>query len=120
VQYTYARIKSILRKEEIAKTQGARNKERAAELFVLEKAVLLNLEKYPSILEQACTEMNPSVIANYAFNLAKIFNSFYTEHSVSKAESEEKKFLRLQMCLLTAIVLKSSMGLLGSRVPERM
>ena len=82
--------------------------------------MILDLEKYPAIIEQACKEMNPSVIAIFSFNLAKTFNSFYTEHSVSKAESEEKKQLRLKLCQLTATVLKSSMELLGSRVPERM
>jgi len=120
VQYTYARIKSILRKEAIDNKQYAISNKQAADLLVLEKAVILNLEKYPSMIEQACTEMNPSVVANYAFNLAKIFNSFYTEHSVSKAETEEKKQLRLQICELTGNVLKSSMALMGSKVPERM
>ena len=116
IQYTYARIKSILRKEQQEKNNG----EVGDDLLALEKAVILDLEKYPSIIEQACTEMSPAVIANYAFNLAKIFNSFYTEHSVSKAETAEKKQLRLQLCELTVIVLKSSMELLGIKVPERM
>jgi len=120
VQYTYARIKSILRREQIFNKQQTTNNVQSRDLLVLEKAVILNLEKYPSTIEQACLEMNPSLIANYAFNLAKIFNSFYAEHSVSKAETEEKKQLRLQMCQLTAIVLRSSMSLLGSKVPERM
>jgi arginyl-tRNA synthetase len=114
VQYTHARIKSILRKEQFAKSKLS------GSLLPLEKAVILNLEKYPLIIEQSCMEMNPSVVANYAFDLAKTFNSFYTEHSVSKAESEEKKQLRLQLCQLTAIILKSSMELLGIKVPERM
>jgi len=116
IQYTYARIKSILRKEQQEKNTG----EVGYNLLALEKAILLDLEKYPSIIEQACAEMSPAVIANYAFNLAKIFNSFYTEHSVSKAETAEKKQLRLQLCELTVIVLKSSMELLGIKVPERM
>ncbi|MBS1597591.1 MAG: arginine--tRNA ligase [Bacteroidetes bacterium] len=119
VQYTYARIKSILRKEETTGEEHAKI-DNPSELLALEKAVILNLERYPAIIDQACKEMNPSVIAIYAFNLAKIFNSFYTEHSVSKAETSEKKQLRLKLCRLTATVLKSSMALLGSRVPERM
>ncbi len=115
VQYTHARIKSILRKEQAPKSEN-----KNSTLLPLEKSLIVNLEKYPSMIEQATAEMNPSVIANYAFNLAKVFNSFYTEHSVSKAESEEKKQLRLQLCQLTVIVLKSAMGLLGIKVPERM
>jgi len=82
--------------------------------------MILGLEKYPIVLDQARLEMNPSVIANFVFGLAKTFNAFYTEHSVGKAESEEKKQLRLQLCRFTANVLQSSMSLLGIQVPERM
>jgi arginyl-tRNA synthetase len=64
--------------------------------------------------------MNPSLLANYVFGVAKIFSSFYTEHSVSRAESESKKQLRLRICVMTANIIHSSMGLLGIRVPERM
>jgi len=117
VQYTYARIKSILRKESDVQIVRMENR---GQLLELERAIILKLEKYPLIIDQACEEMNPSVIAIYAFDLAKIFNSFYSEHSVSKAESDEKKHLRLQLCQLTSIVLKSSMGLLGCNAPERM
>jgi len=117
VQYTYARIKSILRKEGDFHNVKIEN---PGQLLKLERAIILSLEKYPLIIDQACEEMNPSVIAIYAFDLAKTFNSFYSEHSVSKAESDEKKHLRLKLCKLTAIVLQSSMGLLGSRMPERM
>ena len=64
--------------------------------------------------------MNPGVVANYVYHLAKLFNSFYTEHSVMNAENNEKKELRLQLSLLTATVIKSAMALLGISVPERM
>jgi arginyl-tRNA synthetase len=86
----------------------------------LEKELLLMLEQYPAIVKQAADEYNPSVLAIYAFNVAKAYNSFYTEHSVLNAESEEKKQLRLQLCRLTANVIKDAMRLLGIRVPERM
>jgi arginyl-tRNA synthetase len=72
------------------------------------------------MLQQACLELNPSVIAIYAFNLAKMFNTFYTGHSVLNAESEEKKQLRLRISEMTANVIRSAMGLLGIKVPERM
>src|SRR6266705_7113721 len=78
IQYTHARIKSILRKEKITND----NIQETGGLLPLEKGVIIHLEKYPAAIDQTCTEMNPSVIANYAFNLAKVFNSFYTEHSV--------------------------------------
>ena len=90
------------------------------ELLPLEKALLIMLEKYSSLIRQACSEMNPSVIAGYAFSIAKIFNSFYAEHSVNRAESESKKQLRFRICLMTASVLQSAMSLLGIKVPERM
>lgn len=116
VQYTHARIKSVLRKAE-----GTRNKaQEVSGLLKLEKDLIILLEQYPTILEQAVAEHNPSVIAIYVFNLAKTFNTFYTEHSVMNAESEEKKQLRLQLSEMTANVIAAGMGLLGIRVPERM
>jgi arginyl-tRNA synthetase len=86
----------------------------------LEKELLITIEKYDSLLQLACIEMNPSLVANYVFSIAKIFNSFYSEHSVSRAESENKKQLRLRICVMTAHIIQSSMHLLGIRVPERM
>ncbi len=115
VQYTHARIKSVLRK-----AQGISGQVQANSLLKLEKDLIIMLEQYPTILEQAVAEHNPSVIAIYVFNLAKAFNTFYTEHSVMNAESDEKKQLRLQLSEMTANVIASGMSLLGIRVPERM
>lgn len=114
IQYTHARIRSILRKQTPgdACISGA--------LLPLEKKLLLLLEQYPSAIAQAGAEMNPSIIANYCFNLAKLYNSFYSEHSVMNAESEDKKELRLRICQLTANVIRDGMGMLGIGVPERM
>ena len=119
IQYTYARIKSILRKigDDPSTTN---NKPQTANLLKLEKELIIASEQYPSIIEQACAEHNPSVIAYYVFHLAKTFNSFYTEHSIANAESEEKKQLRLQLVTFTANIIKSGMQLLGIKVPERM
>jgi arginyl-tRNA synthetase len=116
VQYTYARIKSILRKED-AKTA---NKNIGDSLLKLEKDLIVLLEQYTMVMDQALAEHNPSVLAIYAFNLAKLFNSFYAEHSVMNAESDKKKQLRLQLASMTANVIKSGMHLLGIEVPERM
>ena len=116
VQYTHARIKSILRKE-----SGVRSQESGVgSLLKLEKALIVKLEQYSTIVEQAATEHNPSVLGIYAFELAKAFNTFYTEHSVMNAESVEKKQLRLKLSEMTANVIASAMGLLGIKVPERM
>lgn len=115
IQYTHARIKSILRSEKpagIIPNSGS--------LLKLEKELLLLLEQKESVVKQAAADFDPSQIANYVYNVAKTYNSFYTNHSVLKAESEEKKQLRLRMCELTAQVIKDSMGLLGIRVPEKM
>ena len=122
VQYTYARIQSIVRKNLAGTEDTGDNKEvsKPGPLFPLEKEVIVNLEQYPSAIEEAAQEHNPAVIANYVFNLAKTFNSFYSEHSVANAETVEKKQLRLQIAGMTANVIKSGMQLLGIRVPERM
>ncbi|MCW3088764.1 MAG: arginine--tRNA ligase, partial [Sediminibacterium sp.] len=89
-------------------------------LLPLEKDLLMHLEMFPTVLEDAANEHDPSKVAIYVFNLAKTFNSFYTEHSIANAETGEKKLLRLQLAGLTAGVLKRGMGVLGIRVPERM
>jgi arginyl-tRNA synthetase len=116
IQYTYARIKSILRRE----SPGDYSSTEFIDLLPLEKELLISLEKYDSILQQACIEMNPSIVANYIFSVAKIFSSFYTGLSVSRAESENKKQLRLRICVMTANIIQSAMKLLGIKVPERM
>ena len=115
VQYTHARIKSILRKEAV--TNEAVD---YSALLPLEKALLVALEQFEGILVQAAKELNPSALAIYVFNLAKSFNSFYTAHSIGNAESAEKKQLRLQLAVMVSNVLKTGMRFLGINVPERM
>ena len=120
VQYTYARIKSILRKVEGSGQSAVERGQSAGSLLQSEKDLMVMAEQYPTILDQACQEHNPSVVAVYVFNLAKTFNSFYTEHSIANAETEEKKQLRLKLAILTSNIIKSAMQLLGINVPERM
>ncbi len=134
VQYTYARIKSIFRKQSaVSSEQSAVSSRQSAvgsqspvdsqqqsELLPLEKELIIHLEQFSAVINEAAIELDPSKIAIYVFNLAKTFNSFYTEHSISNAESEEKKALRLQIAQLTAHVIKTAMKLLGIDVPERM
>jgi arginyl-tRNA synthetase len=116
VQYAYARIRSIFRKEGSSPMIGPTGND----LLPLEKALIVTLEKYPSIVMQAGEEMNPSLIAAYAFQVAQTFNSFYNVHSIASAETLQKKSLRLKLSLLTSKVLASSMALLGIKMPERM
>ncbi len=116
IQYTHARIKSILRKNNAVVDTSLPN----ASLLPLEKEMIVLLEQFESIIEEAGREYDPSKIGVYVFNLCKRFNSFYTEHSVNGAETEQKKILRLQICFLTATVIKTGMHLLGIEVPERM
>lgn len=117
IQYTHARIKSILRKEA---GSGGDKTAVSQDLLPLEKSVITLAEQYPAILEQAGAEHNPSVIASYIFKLAQTFNSFYTEHSIVNAESNEKKQLRLQIVQITVNIIASGMHLLGIKMPERM
>jgi arginyl-tRNA synthetase len=114
IQYTHARIKSVLRS---GQPQGSGVSE---ELFPAEKQLIVLLEKFSGVIKQAGEELNPSLIALYAYDVAKTFNSFFEQHSILKAESPEKKELRLQIALLTATTISSSMELLGISVPERM
>ncbi len=116
VQYTHARIKSILRKGKAEPTYILQS----YELLPLERELIILLEQFPTILEQAAEEHNPSVIAIYIFTVAKTYNTFYAEYSVMNAESPEKKQLRLQVSQMTANIIYLAMHLLGIKVPERM
>jgi arginyl-tRNA synthetase len=114
IQYTHARIKSILRKT------GTTVQEIGADLLPLEKALAMELANFSAVINEAAESLDPSKVAIYAFNLAKLFNSFYAELSISNAESETKKNLRIQLGILTAATLKQSMQVLGIEVPEQM
>ncbi|MCC7401682.1 MAG: arginine--tRNA ligase [Chitinophagaceae bacterium] len=120
IQYTYARIRSILRKEDITDESKVFIDDTATPLLNLEKQLIISLEQFPSMIQQAAEEHNPSVLAIYVFNAAKLFNTFYSEHSVLNAESAGKKQLRLQLSIMTANIIKTATALLGIRVPERM
>ena len=115
IQYTYARIQSILRKESPTASLSMENK-----LEKEEKELLITVEQFPAILEQAVAEHNPSVVALYVFTVAKLFNSFYTQHSIISAPTDATRQLRLRLAALTATVIKRSMTLLGIEVPSRM
>ena len=114
IQYTHARIKSILRKT------GTNVHAFSATLLPLEKALAMQLANFSAEVNEAAEALDPSKLAIYTFNLAKLFNSFYAELSINNAESEEKKNLRIQLGILTAATLKQAMQTLGIEVPEQM
>ena len=116
IQYVHARIKSVLRKEGAFEAGFAT----ALPLLKLEKELLLILEQFPSVIETAGHDHDPSLLANYAFRLAQTFNSFYAEHSIGNAENPAKRSLRLGLAQMTGNVLAFAMQLLGISVPERM
>jgi arginyl-tRNA synthetase len=114
IQYTHARIKSILRKT------GTDVELTTSELLPLEKALAIEITNFPAVINEAAETLDPSKVAIYTFNLAKLFNSFYAELSISNAESAEKKNLRIQLGILTAATLQKGMSALGIDVPEQM
>lgn len=122
IQYTYARIKSILRKMDIAIEPVFNTGIITANtsLLPLEKELIIQLEQFPTILKDAGIDHDPSKVAIFIYNLAKVFSSFYNEHSIANAETEEKKIIRLMLAFLTASVIKKGMNVLGINVPERM
>ncbi|MFM1794252.1 MAG: hypothetical protein RL642_637, partial [Bacteroidota bacterium] len=89
-------------------------------LLPAEKELLLLAEQYELIIKQAADGFDPSTIAIYLFQLAQSFNSFYAALSISNAESEEKKQLRLKLASWIATIIASGTALLGMKVPEKM
>ena len=119
IQYTHARIKSLLRK---AADSGIALEATADEalLGAAEQALLKSLYAYPQVVANAGETYSPSLIANYMFDLAKDFNSFYQASPIFKEENEALRALRLSLSKMVATVLKSGMALLGIEVPEKM
>ncbi|MEO8116752.1 MAG: arginine--tRNA ligase, partial [Bacteroidota bacterium] len=116
IQYTHARICSILRKQETLATELKKN----LPLEILEKSLIIQAEHFPSILREAADTLDPSKLAIYIFNVARTYNSFYAEHSIANAENDEKKLLRLKISSLTSNIIRKGMQLLGIHVPEKM
>jgi arginyl-tRNA synthetase len=114
IQYTHARIKSVLSRGG-AYTTGA-----VDVLDPLERDLIITLSQYPETIELAAKDFNPAAVANYVYELAKAYNKFYHEKSILQAENESLKSFRLQLSATTAQVIASGMKLLGIEVPERM
>ena len=116
IQYTYARIHSVLRKAEVI---GHRSSV-ISQLHPKEKSVIKLLHEFPQVIAESAETYNPGHIANYVYDLAKEYNQFYHECPILKAEKEEEKNFRLLLSEKTAEVIKNSLALLGIDVPERM
>ena len=115
IQYTYARIRSILRKVPFVALTTQQT-----ELSDKEIALIQQLAAFGTAVRQAGTDYNVSVIANYCYDLAKEFNGFYHDFPILKEEDEQKRAVRLALCEAVSKVIKSGMSLLGIEVPERM
>lgn len=115
IQYSYARIQSV-----IAKYPELNSGTTVSKILEPEKEIIMHLYKYPAAVEEAGKTYDPSVIAQYVFHLAKLYNRFYNELKILKADTEEEKNFRIYLSKITGIILKRSLNLLCIKVPERM
>lgn len=116
IQYTYARIQSILRKA----TFEHSNTVIGIELHEKEKELIKIIENYPEVIQLAAANHSPALVANYTYDLVKEFNSFYQNVSILGEENQDKKILRVQLSKKVSDIIKSAFSLLGINVPERM
>ena len=117
IQYTHARIRSVMAK---ADYQNKISVNYSTILTALEKDLIVNLAKYPDVIAASAKEYSPAHIANYVFELAKLFNKFYHEESILKAEDPDVRNFRLDLSAATASTINKGMKLLGIQVPDRM
>ncbi|MFA5619816.1 MAG: arginine--tRNA ligase [Weeksellaceae bacterium] len=115
IQYTHARIQSILRKE-----QPSDLNPELIQLNESEIEIIRHLHNFEEVIQNAADSLNPALIAHYVYDLVKLFNSFYQNHSVLKAETEALKSFRLHLSRWVANVISNSLSLLGISAPERM
>lgn len=118
IQYTYARIRSVLRRAE----ESGMNKADYSAVSPNDKEIALiqRLGDFPSVVAEAGKSYSPALIANYAYDLVKEYNQFYHDCSILRETDENVRSLRLALSDATARTVKTAMGLLGIRVPERM
>ena len=116
IQYTYARIRSILRKAGNHKQNSILN----SQLNEKEVELIQKMNEFGAAVEQAGKDYSPSGIANYCYELTKVFNQFYHDYSILNEPDEEKKAVRLVLAKNVAKIIKKGMSLLGIEVPERM
>ncbi|HBE54601.1 MAG TPA: arginine--tRNA ligase, partial [Prevotellaceae bacterium] len=120
IQYTYARIRSILRKAEAEGTSIPASLPHTAELTAKETSLIQHLQGFAAVVRQAGSDYNPSAIANYCYDLVKEYNQFYHDLSVLHEPDRDKKVVRLALSAAVSQVVRNGMGLLGIEMPERM
>ncbi len=117
IQYTHARIKSVLRKADFEISHAAAI---PVSLSSYEQELIQGLSSYPQVLEASAKEFSPAQLANYAYEIAKLYNKFYHEETILKADDTDVKTFRLHLSAVAAKIIAESMRLLGIQVPERM
>ena len=120
IQYTYARIRSIMRKAAAEGMALPAQLPSDAPLNDKEIALIQKMNDFGAVIEQAATDYSPSGIANYCYELTKDFNQFYHDYSILNADTQEEKLTRLVLANNVAKIIKNGMLLLGIEVPERM
>lgn len=120
IQYTHARIKSVMRKAAEMKISPSQSTKTDISLDANEKVLLKLIYEFPETVKDAGDGFNPAVIANYIYELTKEYNQFYHDLSILKEENLEKRNFRLVLSHMTGEIIKTGMGLLGIEVPERM
>lgn len=120
IQYTYARIQSVLRKAAEAGIVIPEIIPAGLELSAKEEGLIQMLADFKSVVKQAGSDYNPSIIANYTYDLVKEYNQFYHDFSILREENEALKIFRLALSANVGKIVKTAMGLLGIEVPERM
>jgi arginyl-tRNA synthetase len=118
IQYTYARIQSILRKSDT--DVNIKLTASDVSLHPKERELIKQLELFPEVIQNAANNYSPALIANYTYDLVKEFNSFYQNVSILGATTESEKVLRIQLAQTVSNTIKNSFGLLGISMPERM
>jgi len=119
IQYTYARIQSILRKADFDYSEKL-NIPETYHLHEKEKELIKQIQLYPEMIQLASENHSPALIANYTYDLVREFNSFYQNVTILGTDNEVEKKFRVQLSKIVGDVIKSAFGLLGIQVPERM
>ncbi|MDP4278253.1 MAG: arginine--tRNA ligase, partial [Bacteroidota bacterium] len=120
IQYTHARIRSVLRKAEAAGLKLPCNADNSISLSEKELYLIRLVSSFPGIVREAGDTYSPAVIANFVYELAKEFNQFYHDFTILKEPNEPLRDFRLLLASVTGAILRNGMGLLGIEVPERM
>lgn len=120
IQYTYARIRSILRKAADAGIKLPQSLPTDVELSAKEEAIVQHIADFATVVRQAGTEYQPAAVANYCYELVKEYNQFYHDFSILHEADEHKKLFRLVLSANVAKIVRTGMGLLGIEMPERM